>query len=275
MGLLYARIWPWKRKKNPVRQHQCAAELLEGAGLRTPGILYADDSVSTVSQWGVEVLVEREASGTPLSEIRDTSNPLRLLARDLANLHRVAGQQWHQPWLPSGGSSGPSEWWEDRMSRFRERITPERSDLTTDEVSSALALLRSGLEDAAASEPRLVHGDVSPNHLFLDGERLTWIDLETVHFGAAEEDLALLSRWLKPESLESFLEDYARHRETRIDPERLRTFQLLMHFERLNSRVQQIRRRREKSKRGAKDAKLEADRRDAEQAIRSWLVSQA
>lgn len=273
--VVYARIWPWKRQHHPVRQHREAAALLLAAGLHTPEILFSDDSTSLIAQWGVEVLVEREAAGGPLHHLADERPEVFVsLARDLARLHTREGPAWNKPWLPRGGAESPSNFWNERLARFRERITPKSTSLTADEIAASLDLLRRGLEVAARRPPRLVHGDVSPSHVFVDeAGRLMWIDLETVHYGAAEEDLAAVFRWLPPRLFPAFLDTYAAATGRPVDPAALRTFRLFLHWERLNSRVQQARRRSLRADEGRKNVdKLVRDRRASEEAIRRLLA---
>lgn len=273
--VLYARVWPWKRRHSPVRQHRNAAALLNAAGLRTPELLFEEDSTPTVTQWGVEAIVEREAPGHPLPRLADERGPAFTgLVRDLVRLHAAEGAAWNRPWLHRQGLASPSSLWEERLSRFRERITPRTSSLTAMEISRSLELLRRGLGVAASRRPVLVHGDVSRNHIFIDqNDDFTWIDLETVHYGAAEEDLASVSHWLHGRLLVKFLRAYAEAAGRPIDLAALQTFCMLMHWERLNSRVQQTRRRGPRQDEGRKNLdKLARDRLSSEAAIRGLLA---
>lgn len=274
-GVLYARLWRWKRQDGPVRQHQEAVSLLGRAGLRTPELLFADDSTATIARWGVEILVERAAEGPSLKQAgeRKEEGILRLL-EDLARLHTIEGEQWHKPWHRKQGFENAMTYWEDRLERFRERITPETSGLEPSEIEAGLRLTREGLAAAARHKPVAVYGDVSLAHAYLHSDGgLTWIDLETVHFSRPEEDLAAVARMLKGFAGAEFIEKYEAAGARKVDREALRTFSLLLHWERLNSRVQQLRRRHGKKAEG-KDHKgrkvihkLQNDQRVSERAI--------
>lgn len=278
-GVLYARVWPWKRQNSPVRQHREAADLLARAGLRMPEVLFADDSTATVTRWGVEILVEREAEGPSLKHAGEArAEGLLRLLEDLGRLHSIEGARWHKPWHRKQGYDDAMTWWRDRLERFCERITPETSGLSREEIETGLAMMREGLAVAARGAPVAVYGDVSQNHAFLhpDGG-LTWIDLETVHFSRPEEDLAAVGRMLKGRFGTGFIEIYERAAGREVDREALRTFSLLLHWERLNSRVQQSRRRRERRKPGEEHvgrkplSKLWKDQRVSEEAIRRLM----
>lgn len=278
-GVLYARVWPWKRQNSPVRQHREAVALFDRAGLRTPEVLFADDSNATVLQWGVEVLVEREAEGLPLKHAGEAREAgFERLLEDLARLHAIEGAAWHKPWQRKQGFADPMELWGERLSRFAERITPESSGLNAMEIETGLKLMREGLTRVSGERPVAVHGDVSQIHAYVNSDgTLVWIDLETVRFSRPEEDLAAVARMLKHHHFPAFIETYEAAAGRSVDREALRTFLLLLHWERLNSRVQQQRRRESKRKDASEDenrkrpAKLQKDQRISEEAIRSLI----
>jgi aminoglycoside phosphotransferase (APT) family kinase protein len=270
-GVFFARLWPWRQKTRPVVQHRTAAAMLREAGLATPDILFEDDTLATARRWGVEAVVERSAPGRPLSGIphEEETDWAGTLADELARVHARPGATWGRPWLP-GGARRPLPYWEGRIGKFRRRITPETSGLEAGEIEKALGELGSGLRSQAGRPPMLIHGDVSPAHLFADGAGgLVWIDFETVEYGAPEWDLATVGMWVRDRQFEIFMERYERAAGRRVDAETLRVFTLLMQWERLNSRVQ---RRRKLLERGEAEVRLlervEYDRRSAEQAIR-------
>lgn len=275
-GVLYARIWRWKRQNCPVHQHLEAVSLFDRAGLRTPEVLFADESTATLLQWGVEILVEREAEGPSLKHAGEAQQEgFRRLARDLSRLHSIEGSVWHKPWQRKQGFSDPMRLWSERLERFSERITPETSGLRETEIGAGLKLTKEGLARVAGLKPVAIHGDVSQSHVHLDAEgRLVWIDMETVRFSRPEEDLAAVARTLKERYFPSFFKHYAEFAGRPVDIEALRTFSLLLHWERLNSRVQQRRRLHSKIADTREDqgkkrhSKLHKDQRNSEDAIR-------
>jgi hypothetical protein len=270
-GTLYARLWPWRQKTRPVLQHRTAAAMLGEAGLATPEIVFGDDTLETARRWGFEAVIERAAPGRPLSAIpaEEGEDGVGQVAGDLARLHARRGKAWGRPWLP-GGARRPGAYWRERIGKFRQRITEETCGLTSEEIRQALGQLQAGLEPQATRTPVLVHGDVSPGHLYPDGSGgLVWIDYETVEFGAAEQDLATVGLWVRGRRYEVFLETYEQACGHAVDRAALRVFAMLMHWERLNSRVQRRRKmlRRVGAKAGAIE-RVEHERRAAEQAIR-------
>lgn len=283
-GTLYARIWPGDRKDRPVLQHVKAAEELGAAGLRTPEILFSDDTAATLRRWGLEAVVERAAAGRPMNDLEGyRADALAQLARELARMHGRRSELWGRPWIPGRGARDPREHWAARVTRFRERVPAASTSLSAEEYEASLGRLEKELRGAEPGRASLIHGDVSQGHVFV-GEQpgLVWIDFGTVQYGAAEQDLAPVTRWLAPFALQKFLEAYEEARGEAVDWGRVRTFALLMHWERLNSRVQQRRRRAHRATPGGgrdqgparkHPAKLEQDLRAAEAAIRDLMAA--
>jgi aminoglycoside phosphotransferase (APT) family kinase protein len=67
----------------------------------------------------------------------------------------------------------------------------------TRQILEIFACLEAKLKRIAWGRPTLVHGDFSPNHIFVDASStLTWIDFNTAHYGNPAEDLSAVVKWL-------------------------------------------------------------------------------
>lgn len=249
-GPLYVRAWPWDGRKRPARQHAIAGKMLAECGLRVPKVVHIGDDFATMRRWRMEVAVEEAAAGAGLNrDILAEAEVRRSVAEGLARLHGRAGVGWGAPWVPAGREMDPREYWRTRMKRFRERITEETTALSSAQIRHAIETLEKGLAAYPIDRPSLIHGDPSMSHAFLDDAGdLTWIDFETVEFGAPEQDFAALRHSIRdPEIFGDILAEYMKATEgfSRITERSMRTFWLLFLLEKLNSRVQKLRHRRE------------------------------
>lgn len=250
-GALFLRVWPWNPAKRRAKGHRVASELLNKAGLATPRILFSDDSFATMRRWRLEAVVEKAAGGSPLDpQSSDFQDSMAQVALQLARLHAVQGAQWGTPWRPSNEFADPRAYWADRLRKFKLRINSETSGLSGEEIERGLAQLRDRLLAVALHQPSLIHGDVGFSHIFVAPEReITWIDFGTVRYGVPEQDLADVRMNMCDEAgFERFLASYRRHEQGKnaIDTEAIITFRLLALWERLNSRIQKRRHRRER-----------------------------
>ena len=250
-GVLFLRAWPWNPAKRRARGHRVASELLSKAGLATPRILFSDDSFATMRRWRLEAVVEKASGGLPLDpKSSDFQDSMAEVARQLARLHAVQGPQWGSPWRPSNAFVNPRVYWADRLRKFELRINPETSGLSGAQIDRGLAQLRDRLLAVALRQPSLIHGDVGFGHVFVAPEnKITWIDFGTVRYGVPEQDLAdVRMNMCDAAGFERFLAAYRRHgqEEKAIDTGAIITFRLLALWERLNSRIQKRRHRRER-----------------------------
>jgi thiamine kinase-like enzyme len=137
------------------------------------------------------VLVQREAAGTPLPEaVSDPAvaqDAVRRTARALAALHQL-------PVLaPASGHSlervGP-----ERVRRNAARLRRARPGLA-EVVGSVEAGILAALRRAGDAPTAPVHGDLKPDHVLLDGDRVVMIDFDK--FVAGDPMLDVVSLWRK------------------------------------------------------------------------------
>jgi hypothetical protein len=246
IGPTYARAWRYDLTVRCANEHRFAGGLLAEAGLSVPELLLCDDSLRTIRRYRLEVAVERAAQGSPLPKTQPVPAPiLQAWARDLAALHRQSGPAWGKPWRPTNPMVRPREYHINRVRLLKERLRRGRHQLRQREIGMATERLILQLERHPFVRPRLVHGDVTPGNLFVEGERLTWIDFGTVHYGLAETDLVLVRNWLAPlGQFDDFLGRYLELRGESVGnlEESLDLCQAFSVFEKLSARVTRLKR---------------------------------
>jgi aminoglycoside phosphotransferase (APT) family kinase protein len=259
-GVLFARAWRYDLRRRPAREHQTVNRLFGEAGLQVPRLLLVDDSFATLRRWRVEVSIETAATGRALQEAVETpaGAPWGAIAErlgaDLARLHGRTGSVWGKPWQREDAMADPRRYWRGRIEKLGRRCTGRTRELTAEQVGAALKRLGEGLETVALPAPALVHGDLSPPHVFVDGAasgegemRLTWIDLQTAHYGHPAEDLALLRDWPLPEGVVEGVFDAYRRAGGSFDGDAMRPAMALFAewrlWERLSARLVKRQRR--------------------------------
>jgi hypothetical protein len=242
---LYARAWRYDRIGRPALTHVSAARCLGKAGLHVPDILIHDDSFKTIRQYRLETVIEKKADGVALHErIQSAPGPLpgaliETLARELTRLHGFQGSGWGSPWSTRDEMRKPLEYWLGRIGKVSRRIRAGTRLLSPGQVDRLSETLEHMLELVRFIHPVLVHGDLSPSHLFIDEKtKVTLIDFETVHFGHPAIDLASARNWFRdPSQWEIFLDLYATGPEVSIDVCALEYFTLMRLAEKLSSRI--------------------------------------
>jgi hypothetical protein len=227
-GVLYARAWRYDPTIRPAREHAVAARLFAEAGLRVPELPWIDESFRTLRRYRLEATIETAAPGRSLFERIKSAPPevperlpdaiRRALARELRALHTRQGAAWGKPWRPHNEARRPLQYWLARVALWRGVVPAGALRLDRARVEPALRRLAAAVRRIEFGTPRLVHGDLSPAHLFWadaaaatapDPARLTWIDFGTVHYGHPAQDLAQVAQWVcPPERWKAFLEAY-------------------------------------------------------------------
>ena len=193
------------------RAHRAQYELHEQATavgkhlVVTKPIIYAD---------GLRTLVTGAIPGTSLSKIigrgKGSIGAVQSAARAIAEFHQL-------------DVVAPQRSFAEDMARLRaaqEVLTSARPDLA-DEISGIVQAVALGLESAPSS---LIHGDLKPDHILIDGDRVALIDFDL--YGAADPviDIAHLLAFLgKPQERsrsrraetedvgQIFVDEYFRH----------------------------------------------------------------
>lgn len=158
-------------------------EHLAGAGLPTPGTLYASDALLVLSY------VPGDDDLTPAAE--------RAAADALATLHGHSAEAFGFPFDTLSGRYRQHNPWTDSWPAFyREHRLVTVARAARDEgklPGAAFERVRALAADLDAllpePEPALVHGDVWRGNLRVDGDRVTFLD-PACYYGHAEVDLA-------------------------------------------------------------------------------------
>ncbi|HDH02965.1 MAG TPA: hypothetical protein ENH15_01810 [Actinobacteria bacterium] len=128
---------------------------------------------------------------------------VREVAATLARLHSHLGEDLvDQSDLPKRRASRAAPW--------LSRIVPEAATLFA-------ARLHHGEEASARGETVLVHGDLKPEHLLVDGGASTLIDLDSSGSGRASSDLAALVVRLEDSAAAALLLDEYQSRAGPLD----------------------------------------------------------
>ena len=163
----------------------------------------------------LRTLALEEAPGVTLQRLlgdgRDHTATVHLVARAVASFNRDT--------LPLAWSHSRAEQLAD-VERASRLVAWARPDLRA-EVEAITNAMAAGLHDVA---PTPIHGDLKPDHIFLAGERVTFIDLDSAALGDPVRDPAHLFAHLVARvgldsiSLEqalaaaaAFAEEYLRH----------------------------------------------------------------
>ena len=160
-------------------------------------------------------LVMEEAPGAPLTQLLlragDPAEAVRPVARALA--------VFHQDHIPATRHESLT----DALKTIRKAATlvewtcPEARDA----IQAIMAEVTAGLQEAP---PTPIHGDLKPDHLFVSGQQVLFIDLDSVAFGDPVRDVASFFAHLAsragmrsmPEdracaAAAAFVEEYFRH----------------------------------------------------------------
>ncbi len=276
LGVLFVRAWRYDLRDRPARDHRQAGDLLAGAELTVPEILLRDDSWSALRRYRLELIIERAAQGRSLGSLRRDRGGRaeddwwRAVARATATLHARTGPAWGKPWRAENEMADPRAYWLGRFEKLLARIPPHLIELDADRVRREIDRLARCLPDYASRSPALVHGDLTPAHLFIDDSgRLTWIDFETVHFGHPAEDLATLRRWIDPgDPFDRFLEVYLESGSTATGglSGEIEYFERVRLLEKLSSRIVKRTHRPERMS-PPRAEQLSAEQRQAEQML--------
>ena len=251
LGPVYLRAWPWDPRRRPALQHCKAGDALREAGLQTPEVLHSEDSFSTMRRWGLESAVETAAPGLPYDPRDLTQHELLPeIGRQIALMHNVRSAEWGRPWLANDRPVHPREYWHAQIAKYRRRITPQTCGLPVHRLKRGFDQISKAAGDLSIDWPVLIHGDITPAHIYVSGKgELTWIDFGTVEFGSAEYDLAMARATLcDAQGFKTFIKAYqsASRGGRSIDSEAIKTYTKLIWWERLNSRIQRVRHRRER-----------------------------
>jgi hypothetical protein len=215
LGELYARGWRYDRRVRPAAEHAAVSRLFAEAGLNVPRIILLDDSLATALRWRLEVAIETAAPGHPLHLSMKTPaagasdsgpaigawQPLAdVLGRELARLHGVTASEWGKPWRPDNPMRDLWRFWRENIAKLRSTLAGRTMRLSDEQVNGGLRDLGERFQRLPRpARPSLVHGDLSPAHLYADGApespTLTWIDFGTAHYGHPAEDLAMACGW--------------------------------------------------------------------------------
>lgn len=132
---------------------------------------------------GLRTLVQREVAGTPLQAILrgdgDPTPAVRAAARAVAALHRLHRLEVAVPPRPFANDLA-------RLRGAQEVLCSARPDLAR-EVAETVAAVVAGLDGVA---PGLVHGDLRPDHVLLDGDRVALIDFDLIAAADPVADVA-------------------------------------------------------------------------------------
>jgi tRNA A-37 threonylcarbamoyl transferase component Bud32 len=166
------------------RAHRAQSEIHERAAadaahlVVSKPIIYVDE---------LRTLVTGALPGPTLSEIiargKGSIDAVKIAARAVAEFHHLE-------------VVAPQRQYAEDMSRLREaqeRIASVRPDLTND-VHAIVQTVASGLEDAPSS---LIHGDLKPDHMLIDGDRVALIDFDLVASADPVVDIAHLLAFLR------------------------------------------------------------------------------
>jgi aminoglycoside phosphotransferase (APT) family kinase protein len=214
----FVRTWRYDLCVRPAREHAVVAELMDRTGLRVPEILLRDDSPGTRRRYRLETVVERAAPGRPLNEVcpggggRMPPDLTLRVAGELAALHHQGSPCAGKPWRPNNLMANPRRYWRGRLRKYAATIPAHTLKLDPDALCRTIERMEARIDSLCVRPPVLVHGDLSPAHLFVDGRmRITWIDFGTVHYGHPAVDLAALRHWFRdPEGFDRFMGAYAR-----------------------------------------------------------------
>jgi tRNA A-37 threonylcarbamoyl transferase component Bud32 len=182
---LYAKVYRGaeegrRAQKAQYDLHQCAAALATHLVVAKP-IIYADE---------LHTLVTTAVPGTSLSEIigrgLGSVDAVKSAARAVAQFHQLEVDAPHRPLAEDMA----------RLHKSQEFLASARPDLAG-EVGGIVQAVALGLESAPVS---LIHGDLKPDHILIDGDRVGLIDFDLLAVADPVVDVAHLLAFLhKPE----------------------------------------------------------------------------
>ena len=135
----------------------------------------------------LRTLLTSALTGTSLSDIiargNDSIDAVKIAARAVVEFHHL-------------DVAAPQRPYAEEMARLREaqeRIASARPDLA-DEVQAMVRAVALGLEGAPSS---LIHGDLKPDHMLIDGDRVALIDFDLAAAADPVVDIAHLLAFLR------------------------------------------------------------------------------
>lgn len=213
-AVVYPRIRPAGDRGQP--DEVWAMKRARAAGVPVPDVL-ASEVVDT-EEGEREAMVVASAPGRELAKLlpsltrNERRSAMAAVGRVLALLHSAP---MPGPWRPDGEGR-----WPDPTSlrdgfiddRAGERAELVQAGLTDEEVDQIIGLLPTAWDATASEQPVLCHGDLSPDHVFVDsGLRVSAvIDWGGWHGGAAIGDLARASMLNANEDFAAIVRGYGR-----------------------------------------------------------------
>ena len=203
-GSIMVRIRRWGAMD--FRQEVWAIEKCREAGLPVPEILLVDNLPSDRKQ--LQAMVQRKADGRPLSDVmRKLSKPgldhiLSRLGEILGRIHSIKVEGFGRR-----QSSGTWDYqsWEESTAATERQIASEtayllHAGISEREVDFMLDMLRRYREEFPCRQPVLCHGDLDPDHVFVnqDLDITSVIDFGQFQGGSPMSDFIYMS-FLKPE----------------------------------------------------------------------------
>jgi hypothetical protein len=201
---------------------------LDGLGIRTPELYLAD----TKERFGADVAVVEDVAGPNLLELmeddpRRAEPVLRKLGEAMAAMHALQGPGFGKVAYVDGGGVSKGESCEavilDRaladLAEGAERDV--RLGAVRADVELRLRTLAAAIQPR--SDYRLIHGELGPEHVLVDGRgRPVIIDIEGLMYFDVEWDHVFLRL--------RYQEDYRFLDRDGMDPARLRLYALAMHL---------------------------------------------
>ncbi|MGW0232061.1 phosphotransferase family protein [Actinopolymorpha singaporensis] len=213
-GVVYPRIRP--AGDHGHTDEVWAMEQARAAGVPVPDVL-ASEVVDT-EEGEREAMVVSCAPGRALAALlpsltgNERRSAMAAVGRVLALLHSVPTPG---PWRPDGEGR-----WPDPTSlrngfideRAGERTELVRAGLTDEEVDQIIGLLPTAWDATAPERPVLCHGDLGPDHAFVDADLnvSAVIDWGGWHGGSAVGDLARTSMLNEDEDFAAIVDGHGR-----------------------------------------------------------------
>lgn len=192
-----------------------AMDQARNAGVPVPKVLYMDHIATDEGPRAAMVLAA--AQGTAIEDLPTAPPSLRATAlhrsgETLAQLHTVTTPGF---WRPTPDGTWPLTDWQSSMSGFiRGRMT-ERDLVVSIGVSNPdfdhmVDLMTTYVRDYPCDQPVLCHGDLTPDHVFVDDDLHVSdvIDFGMFGSGPAVGDLAILNFSLDAEDFDHVMAGY-------------------------------------------------------------------
>jgi hygromycin-B 4-O-kinase len=216
---------------------QWAVSAAAAAGVPVPTILLVERTTDEAGD--LALCVQRRLPGGAISDIDDPADRRRLTAlagEAAARLHTI--EMTACGWVrPDGSAPAPS--WERVMHLGASTeeldalcVRASEHDISPAWVRAAAAELDRHDELLAPITPRLLHGDLSPNHVLTDGERITGLlDFEQAFAGDRAFEVVRWDYFYRMAPAAWFLEGYERVADLGPDVElRIRLGRIRLHL---------------------------------------------